>query len=261
MLRGPGSMVQLPVLQLSQHCWLGFPGDYISNFLSSIFVLWCSLEVNSSLPITFLIGMQFHLCCKENLVLPLNRCSARSFLLGLKPCRLPSPPHPIDTHCQKLQPQSSTLGSTIPHTLTSVFLQTFRFSCSVGAAGFMLLCFLFFSAPGEIYCCKAPWAHWQGKTITQHFQSWKSVIVIYTCATFQHSPTAQASSFQFNIVILMHSVQRTLQMGDVSGLPCYEINSHTQIQCRDLGLTPCVQWSTNYHQHFHSSWYSYIYII
>lgn len=68
-----------------------------------------------------------YLCCKENLVLPLNRCLALSFLLGLKWCRLPSPPHPVDTHCQKLQPQNRTPGSTILHTLTPVFLQPFRF--------------------------------------------------------------------------------------------------------------------------------------
>lgn len=97
------------------------------------------------------------------------------------------------------------------------------FACILGAAGFMLLCFLFFSSPGEIYCCKAPWAHWQGKTITQHFQSWKSVIVIYMCTTFQHSLVGWVSSCQFDTVVLMHPVQCTLQMGAVSGLPRFKI--------------------------------------
>lgn len=46
-------LVQQPGLQRFQQHWLGFPGDYFLNFLSRIFVLWYSLQVNNSLPITF----------------------------------------------------------------------------------------------------------------------------------------------------------------------------------------------------------------
>lgn len=173
-----------------QQRWHGFPADYFLNFLSRIFVLCCSLGVNSCLPITFLIGKQFFHGCSGKLIPPLSWCSAPSPVAVPKPRRW---------H----QERAGGIASPGPGFSTQL--------CIFAAAGFLSLCFLVFSTPGEIYCCKAPWAHWQGKTITQHFQSQKSVIVIYLCAAFQPSPTAIATAFQPNTGTLMRSLQCTLR--------------------------------------------------
>lgn len=142
---------------------LGFPGGCFLNFFPRIFVLCYSLEVNNCLAHTFLIGTQFCFGCKENFVLALNQCSAPSFPalqrqggqcsrglgagIASSPHLYPLPgapasrQHPWLHHPAHPDPSFSTKAS---------------FPCIPGAAGFPLLCFLFFSTPGEIYCCKAP---------------------------------------------------------------------------------------------------------
>lgn len=204
---------------------LGFPGGCFLNFLPRIFVLWYSLEVNNSLSHTYLIGTQFCFGCKENFVLALNQCSALSFPAlqrqggqcsrGLGAGTAPSP-HPFPL------PGAANSGQDpgLPHPAhpEPSFSMKASSPCIPGAAGFPLLCFLFFSTPGEIYCCKAPWAHWQGKTITQHFQSQRSVIVIYLCAPFQHSPVGWVSSFQFHTGVLMPPVLLSLHVRALSRL-------------------------------------------
>lgn len=117
-----------------QQCWHGFPADYFLNFLSRIFVLCCSLGVNSRLPITFLIGTVF----------PWLQWEAHpSSQLMLSP----EPSH-------RAEASQVTPGAGRWHRLPQPWLSTPL--CIFAAAGFLSLCFLVFSTPGEIYCCKAP---------------------------------------------------------------------------------------------------------
>lgn len=184
-------VVQHAVLQHFQQCWYGFPRDYFLNFLLRIFVFWYSLGLNNSLPIIFLISTQFHLGFSKKPVPAPKWCSA-----------------PSSRSAKALWVAQGSITST---SLAFPWLQCWFAFLEQRVSRYHAFCV--FSTPGEIYCCRVPWAHWQGKTITQHFQSLKSVIVIYTCTAFQHSPTDLASSFQLHAIALMRSLQCILQAG------------------------------------------------
>lgn len=258
----------------AQRCWYSSQGCSASSStgLASLeIIFWISFQgyLSSGIPYgsttaclsPFLIGTQFCLCHKENLVPPLNRCSALSFLALQQHCRQWSGSRASSPQGYPL-PRAPAMeqrpGLHHPAHPNPSFTPKALFASFSGAAGFTLLCFLWFSTPGEIYCCKAPWAHWQGKTITQHFQSQKSVIVIYMCATFQQS---YGLSLIFPIRHCCLDAPCPVHPADVavSGLLHFEITLHIQTQVRDLGLRHNMQW-INHHQYFSSLEYNYIHI-